>query len=145
MPTTTSSLLSKAISLGLDETERSMLSPQLLAQLAIGGHITLTPSDRRRLPKTTLALLATGGFIELTRYERDSFNQHTLALLAISGRTTLQATEFIRLSPDLQSVVKKRTARMSKEVQKWQGANIEAGVEIDHSLASLPFIISISS
>ena len=50
MPTTTSNLLSKAISLGLDENERSMVSPQLLAQLAIGGHITLTPSDRRRFP-----------------------------------------------------------------------------------------------
>src|SRR3954462_12190663 len=112
MATTTSSLLSKAVSIGLDENERSMISPQLLAQLAIGGHITLTPSDRRRLPKTTLALLATGGFIELTRYERDSFNQHTLVLLAVSGRTTLQATEFIRLSPDLQSIVRTKTARM---------------------------------
>jgi hypothetical protein len=122
-----------------------MVSPQLLAQLAIGGHITLTPSDRRRLPKTTLALLATGGFIELTRYERDSFNQHTLALLAVSGRTTLQATEFVRLSPDLQSVVKRITARISKQVRKSEDAKIEAGVDIDHSLASLPFIISVSS
>ncbi len=145
MPTTTSNLLSKAISLGLDENERSMVSPQLLAQLAIGGHITLTPSDRRRLPKTILALLATGGFIELTRYERDSFNQHTLALLAVSGRTTLQATEFIRLSPDLQSLVKRRTARMSKEVRGWREAKIEADLEMDQSLATLPFTISVSS
>ena len=113
MPTSTSILLSKAISHDLDDAERSLVAPQLLAQLAIGGHITLTPSDRRRLPKTTLALLATGGFIELTRYERDSFNQHTLALLAATGRTTLQATEIIRLSPDLQSVVKKRMARFA--------------------------------
>jgi hypothetical protein len=145
MPTTTSNLLSKAISLGLDENERSMVSPQLLAQLAIGGHITLTPSDRRRLPKTILALLATGGFIELTRYERDSFNQHTLALLAVSGRTTLQPTEFIRLSPDLQSLVKRRTARVSKEVRRWQEAKIEADLEMDQSLATLPFTISVSS
>jgi hypothetical protein len=144
MPTSTSILLAKAISHGLDDEERSLLSPQLLAQLAIGGHITLSPTDRRRLPKTTLAILATGGFIELTRYERDSFNQHTLALLAVSGRTTLQATEILRLSPDLQSVVKSRAARMSKEVQKWD-TNIEAGVEIDHRLASLPFTISVSS
>jgi hypothetical protein len=145
MPTTTSNLLSKAISLGLDDAERSMLSPQLLAQLAIGGHIILTPADRRRLPKTTLALLATGGFIELTRYERDSFNQHTLAVLAVSGRTTLQATEFVRLSPDLQSLVKRRTAGTSKEVRGLRKAKVDADLEIDHSLATLPFTISVSS
>src|SRR4051812_23786540 len=145
MPTSTSILLSKAISLDLDEIERSMVSPQLLAQLAIGGHITLTPSDRRRMPKTILALLATGGFIELTRYERDSFNQHTLALLAVSGRTTLQATEFVRLSPDLQSLVKRRTTRLSKDVRKWQEAKIEPDLETDQSLATLPFTISVSS
>jgi hypothetical protein len=145
MPTSTSILLAKAITVGLDEAERSMVAPQLLAQLAIGGHITLTPTDRRRLPKTILALLATGGFIELTRYERDSFNQHTLALLAIGGRTTLQATEFIRLPPDLQSVVKRSTARLAKEGRTWQNAKIEADVEIDHGLASLPFTISVSS
>jgi hypothetical protein len=143
MPTTTSSLLSKAISLGLDETERSMLSPPLLAQLAIGGHIALTPCDRRRMPKTTLALLAIGGFIELTRYERDSFNPQTLALLAVSGLTTLHPAELNRLSTDLQSVVKKKTA-MLKAAQRLQGVKASAGVEIDHGFAFLPAIATVS-
>src|SRR4051812_40326435 len=112
MPTTTSSLLSKAISVGIDENERSLLSPTLLAQLAVGGHIMLTPTDRRRMPKATLALLAIGGFIELARYERDSFTPHTLVMLALHGRAELMESELVRLSADLRTVVK-NTARNS--------------------------------
>jgi hypothetical protein len=111
MPMTTSVLLSKAISLGLSESERALVSPPLLAQLAIGRHITLTPSDRRRMPKTTLALLAIGGFIELTRYERDSFSPHTLVMLALNGRAELQDNELARLSADLQVVVKNKAIK----------------------------------
>jgi hypothetical protein len=110
MSTATSILLARAVSLGLSEIERGKLSPTMLAQLAVGGHITLSPADRRRLPRTTLALLAIGGFIELTRYERDSFNSQTLALLAASGRVILQPSEFARLPSDLQAVAENETA-----------------------------------
>jgi hypothetical protein len=112
MPTTTSKLLSKAISSGLSESERALIPAPLLAQLAIGRHITLTASDRRRMPKTTLALFAIGGFIELTRYERDSFSPHTLVMLALHGRAELMESELVRLSADLRTVVK-NTARNS--------------------------------
>jgi len=114
MPTTTSILLSKAISLGLNENERALISPPLLAQLAVGRHISLTPSDRRRLPKTTLALLAIGGFIELTRYERDSFSPHTLVMLALHGRAELKDSELARLSADLRTFVKNTKTKQSK-------------------------------
>src|SRR3954468_5049179 len=115
MPTTTSILLSKAISFGLSESERALVPAPLLAQLAIGRHITLTPSDRRRMPKTTLALLAIGGFIELTRYERDSFSPHTLVMLALHGRAELKDSELARLSADLRTVVKNRIIKESKD------------------------------
>ena len=115
MPTTTSRLLCKAVSLGLSENERALIPAPLLAQLAIGGYLTLTPSDRRRLPKTTLALLAIGGFIELTRYERDSFNLHTLAMLALSSRVELKDSELVRLSADLRTVVKNRMIKQGQD------------------------------
>jgi hypothetical protein len=85
------SLLAKAITDGLDESERRLLPPPLLAQLAAAGHLKLTLTDRRRLPRSTLALLSVGGFITLTRYERDSLPSHTLALLANNGRAEFRA------------------------------------------------------
>jgi len=143
MPTTTSSLLSKAISIGIDENERSLLSPTLLAQLALDVHIMLTPSDRRRMPKATLALLAIGGFIELARYERDSFTPHTLALLAAGGFTRLQPTELNRLSTDLQSVVKKQTA-VILAAQRPQVLNTDAATEINNDYMLLTTITNVS-
>jgi hypothetical protein len=120
-----------------------MLSPPLLAQLAIGGHITLTPADRRRLPKTTLSLLATGGYIELARYERDSLNPHTLAILAVTGLTTLQPNELKRLSADLQSAVQRKTATMVA-AQRLRGVKITAAPEMNNGFSFSPAITSVS-
>jgi hypothetical protein len=113
MHTTTSILLAKAITLGLSESDWALISPPLLAQLAAGRHIKLTPTDRGRIPKTALAILAVGGFIELTRYERDSFSPHTLVMLALSDRAELKDSELVRLSADLTAIVKNKLTRLS--------------------------------
>ena len=108
-----SRLLAKAITYGLDESERRLLPPPLLAQLAAAGHLKLTLTDRRRLPRSTLALLAVGGFITLTRYERDSLSSHTLALLVNNGRAKFNDTELARLRPEFRAVFSEKARRTS--------------------------------
>jgi hypothetical protein len=102
----TTDLIRKAIiRKELADSERLALTPPLLAHLAIGGHIQLSPSDRRRLSKVMLAQLAIGGFIELTKSERDSISSHALALLGMSGRTKLEAAECARIARGLRGMV----------------------------------------
>ena len=108
MPTV--ELLSKALGgNGLTEMERLQLSPPLLAQLAIGGHIHLWRTDRRRMSKSLLGHLAMCGCIELARTERDSLSPQTLAILATSRNLGLSDSEVGRLPCRIRKVIKRRS------------------------------------
>ena len=81
----------------ISKAERSRLTPQLLATLALEGHLQLTMPERFRLPKSTLAQLAFSRAVPLSRRERDRFSPEVLAQLAMEGHVKLDANEYERV------------------------------------------------
>jgi len=69
----------------LTAAERAALTPSLLVNLAIGGHIVLTEAERERIPAPLLAQLAIGGYIELTTKEIEELPKSLRTQLEIGG------------------------------------------------------------
>ncbi len=89
----------------LSDEERSWLTPALLAQLAIGGYLSLTDHERQTLPASLLANLAIGSHIQLTRPERDRLPENRLAQLVIGGKTDIEADELERFSEAVRTII----------------------------------------
>ncbi|MDG2129182.1 MAG: hypothetical protein P8K08_14385 [Fuerstiella sp.] len=89
----------------LSDEERSWLTPGLLAQLAIGGYLSLTDHERQTLPASLLANLAIGSHISLTRLERDRLPENLLAQLVIGGKVEVEAGELDRFSDAVRKIV----------------------------------------
>jgi hypothetical protein len=89
----------------LSEEERSFLTPTLLAQLAIGGHLQLTDNERQIIPAALLANLALCCDLQLTRAERDRLPENLLAQLVIGGKTNVEYEELSRFSIAVQAII----------------------------------------
>jgi hypothetical protein len=76
----------KAINGGqLTVAERAALTPPLLGNLVIGGHIVLTETERDRIPPLQLVQLAIGGYIVLTDKEIQQLPDSLRTRLEVGG------------------------------------------------------------